>query len=172
MQNLYVQSQPAFVFAFALATWGSDPHFLKTATYSKVNWPLLAAPHQWHHCLLHQCHHCPQQRLGLVHCLPPHICLCVLPFFLPLLFVTTSVVTYLCYNNICSVMQFAECHSCILLLKTAARPCQGSNLLMGYKSGCLLLDGTVLVLDVTGCYKVCLVLQEHNLWKYLKSTTR
>ena len=54
MYSHMIQSQPAFVFAFALATWGSDPHFLKTATYSKVNWPLLAAPHQCHHCLLHQ----------------------------------------------------------------------------------------------------------------------
>ena len=111
MLNLYVQSyDTCFCICIGdLGLWPSFPensHLLKgqlalaSCSTAPVA-PLLAAQVQWHHC--------PQQRLGLVHCLPPHICLCVLPFSYPcillllLLLHTCVTITLVLYYNLQNV---------------------------------------------------------------------
>ena len=116
---------PNFAFVFALATWGSDPHFLKRATYSKVNWPLpcllLCLP-------LHQTPLSTQHRLVL-HCVPHHIYVCFL-FFLPLFCFAISIVTFALY---CTLQNVTE-HT-VVEIYSLANLCPIS--LMGHKSGCL-----------------------------------
>ena len=175
MLNLYVQPyDTCFCICICIGDLGLWPSFPENSHLLKGQLALASsttpvAPY----CLLHQCHHCPQQRLGLVHCLPPHICLCVLPFSYPcilwllLLLHTWVTITFVLY---CDLQNVTVVPFCWELQQGLAK---GPIFLMGDKSGCLLLDGS----KYTWCCKsttssnTCKVLPDDTGGKYYQAST-